>query len=37
MEEGERHHLKRRVVQMEIVPNLFACGKAVHKDHPRWA
>jgi hypothetical protein len=33
MTKGERHHLKRRVVQMEVVSNLCASKEAVHKNN----
>jgi hypothetical protein len=37
MKEGEKHHLKRRIVQMEIVLNLCANLEIVHKNHAKGA
>jgi hypothetical protein len=35
MKEGEKHHLKGRIVHMEIVLNLCSDLEVVHKDHAR--
>jgi hypothetical protein len=35
MTKGERHHLKRKVAQMETIPNLCANEEDVHKNMPK--
>jgi hypothetical protein len=35
MTKGERNHLKRRVVQMEVVLNLCANRETMHENHLR--
>jgi hypothetical protein len=35
MKESEKHHLKGRIVHMEIVLNLCVNLEVVHKDHVR--
>jgi len=37
MKESEKHHLKGKIVQMEIVLNLCANLEVVHEDHARRA
>ncbi len=37
MTKGERHHLKRKAIQMEVVMNLSANKEAMHKNHARRA
>jgi hypothetical protein len=37
MKKNEKHHLERRIVQMEIIPNLCDSREVAHKDHARRA
>jgi hypothetical protein len=33
MKEGEKHHLEKKVVQMETILNLCACKEAMNENH----
>jgi hypothetical protein len=35
VEKGKRHHLERKVVQMEAILNLCASKETVYKDHAK--
>jgi hypothetical protein len=37
VEKGERHHLERKVVQMEAISNLCASKEVVYKNHAKRA
>jgi len=37
MMKGERHHLKKRAIQMEVILNLCANKEVVHKNNARRA
>jgi hypothetical protein len=37
MKEGEKHQLKGRIAQMEIILNLCANLEVMHKDHVKGA
>jgi hypothetical protein len=35
VEKGERHHLEKKIVEMEVVSNLCANRLVMHEDHAR--